>query len=206
MENKLDTKKIFHSLPEDLQDAILSVRSGDEIETIGQKYKLHINQIAELSSETGNILLGISDPMDFVSNLSNKLGIEKNVAASIVTDINDRIFVKVKESLRSIHSGQRVSASPILEQKTPDLMKSVETETLNVPKKAMDILQGSVLEEKKRDTSIFGFQEEAPQKPIGEMNILEEKMRPGFSVKGEATEKEINQTIGKEVDPYKEMI
>lgn len=216
---------IFDELPENIQDAIMSVNSSDAITEISEKYKLHIDQQASLGSETGLVLLGLTDPMEFVNNLSSKLGIDKNIASQIVGEINEKIFVKVKDSLRAIHSGQKNSGPATVQQKAPDLMKSVEAEKLNVPKPAMDVLQGKVLEQKKRDTSILGFSPKIQndelgiknnestekklnqeQRPMGEMNILEEKMRTGFSVAGEETEKEERKTMGKVVDPFRETI
>ena len=195
---------IFDTLPEEIKEAIFSVDSAEAITSIGQKYSLHIDQTALLGQETGYVLLGITDPMEFAPILASKLGVDKQTAGNIVMDINDKIFVKVKEALRQVHSGQKLSSPVTTEQKAPNLIKTVETEKLNIPKPTLDVLQGKVLEEKKKDTSILGFQE-APLKPIGQMDILSEKMKTGFSVPGEETEVEEKKTMGKVVDPYREL-
>lgn len=278
--SKEQLNNIFDTLPEDLKNAIASVDNSKTVNELGNKYKLHVDQQSILGYETGLVLLGVTDPTDFVSILSTKLGIDRNMASQIAGEINERIFVKVKSSLRSLnqelrirparhqpdtddisagdsHSGenheytntqninstttnqeQRREPSPAIQ----NLVRSVEAEKLNVPKQAMDILQGNVMEEKKNDMNVLGFEpttkmnnevgiknneysntkkqettspwtenknpETFAQKPttMGEMNILEDKLKAGVNIEGEETELVEKKTIGKVVDPYKETI
>lgn len=234
---------IFDSLPEDLKDAISSVESADVIAETGKIHSLHIDQIAILGQEAGLFLLGVTDPTEFVNILSNKLGVDKNMASQIAGDINEKIFVKVKDSLRSLNHESGIRNQEFTNKlnqenttKTPNpatenLIKNVETEKLNIPKKTKDILFGKTPEEKKESVDVLGFEkpnaqsipndrqatspwtenknpETFAQKPktMGEMNILDDKMNKGVNVEGEEIEVAEKKTIGKVIDPYKEAV
>lgn len=187
--NKLND--IFDNLPEDLKDAIASVDSAEVIFEISNKHRLHVDQTAILGQETGLVLLGVTDPTEFVGNLSVRLGVEKNTASQIVMEINEKIFAKVKESLRNLHSGGNISLEKSSITYAPNIMKNVETENLNVPKQTMDVLQGKVVREEVKDTSILGF------------NALETKMKEGGI--GRKTEVEIEEKKPiSGADPYRE--
>lgn len=96
-------RELYKKLPQDLQDAIFSVDVTNSIEEIGKKYNLLIDKMGLLADETGMVMLGETHPRDYISNLSQKLGIDKETARKIAEDINQQIFQKVRESLRKIH-------------------------------------------------------------------------------------------------------
>ncbi|HBM46143.1 MAG: hypothetical protein UT05_C0003G0084 [Parcubacteria group bacterium GW2011_GWF2_38_76] len=193
--NKLND--IYDNLPEDIKNAIASVDSSESIYEIGNKFKLHMDQIAQLGAETGFVLLGVTDPMEFVANVSRVLNIDKTLASQIVTDINEKIFVPVKESLRQIHSQTPVN-KPVLAT-TPNIIKNVSAMELNVPKKTVDILKGNIpIAEKRQNTEILGFSSE--KKDTDNLNIMEEKMNGSFSIP------KSENGISKQSDPYREQI
>lgn len=195
-----DIKKIFQTLPEELQEAILSLDYNDITDEISKKYTLHIDQKANLIDETRDVLFGITDPMAFVDNVTKKLNIDRNTAAQIVVEVNQKIFVPVKDALRQIHGGK--PQAPIAPASQPqNVIKKVETETLNVPKKTLDILQGTApAAPRKVDTSILGFQ--APAKTTAsELDLLDQKMKGATLPK---VETEISQAPRKATDPYRE--
>ncbi len=93
-------KQRFEALPKDIKEAISSVDTTSTIVDIGEKYKLHIDQIGELVDETGLIMLGFSKSNQFVSNIEKRLGISRNEANDLVREINDKILIKIRESMR----------------------------------------------------------------------------------------------------------
>ncbi|HBT81760.1 hypothetical protein A2757_03455 [Candidatus Giovannonibacteria bacterium RIFCSPHIGHO2_01_FULL_48_47] len=95
--------QLLEKLPKDLQNAISGVDTADAIESIAKKYSLLIDKMGILAEETGLVMLGITHPKDFISNLSQKLGVDRETARKIAEDINQQIFQKVRESLRKIH-------------------------------------------------------------------------------------------------------
>lgn len=92
----------FDNLPEDLKNAFLSVDTAHVINSIGRKYGLYIDKIGETAEETGLVLLGLTHPTEFVSNLTKRLGIDRVVASQIASEINDQVFLKVRELLKDV--------------------------------------------------------------------------------------------------------
>jgi hypothetical protein len=101
-------REIYLKLPEDLKDAIFSVDSAEIIQAISKKYNLAIDKTGELADETGLVMLGLSHPKDFISNLSRRLQADKETAEKIAGEINSQIFVKVRESLKKIHETKTI--------------------------------------------------------------------------------------------------
>lgn len=93
---------IFDRLPEEIKDAIVSVDNARMISALGKKYNLHIDKVGEIAEETGLVLLGLTHPTEFVSNLTKRLGIDRIIASQIASDINDQVFLKVRELLKDI--------------------------------------------------------------------------------------------------------
>lgn len=210
-------RKIYKELPEDIKEAIDNIDATYVIDEVGKKFNLHLDQISKLGEETGFVLLGVADPMEFVSNISEKLGIDKNIASQIVGEINEKIFVDIKESLREVHSKPRPRIeTPAKEPVAPNLIKTIETGKLEVPKKAMDILRGNIpVPKKKSGTEIFGFSSEkkndlpapTPQtkQTGGHLDIMEEKMKGVFSIPKVEDDLSKNQPQ-RVTDPYREQI
>lgn len=123
----------YKKLPEDLKKAIFSVEMTEAIKRIGEKYQLHIDKIGALGNETGMVMLGVTRPKDFVSNLSARLGVSNDTARNIAEEINQQIFSKVRESLKKVHGidGEIKSAElPEIkpEIKKEDILKEIEKE------------------------------------------------------------------------------
>ena len=93
----------YKKLPKDVQDAITSVDTADILRQIGDGKKLMIDKVGELADETGLVLLGFTHPSQFVSHLSERLGIEKPLAKEIAEEVNARIFFPIRENLKKIH-------------------------------------------------------------------------------------------------------
>ncbi|MBI3633535.1 MAG: hypothetical protein HY226_04555 [Candidatus Vogelbacteria bacterium] len=109
-----ELNEVFKGLPQTLKEAVTSVETAETINNIGRKYGLHIDQIGVLGIESGKILLGLAHPTEFVSNITKKLGIERVVASQIASEINDKVFLRVRELLKGI------SDKPVKEQDTTD--------------------------------------------------------------------------------------
>ena len=124
---------IADTLPDDVKDAIFSVSSAKIIGEVGKKYGLHIDQIGLLAEETGNILLGISRPTEFVDNLQTKLKIERVRASEVASEVNEKIFYKVRESMHNLRGAEEAGK---------ELSHNAEPESLQnyIPKKE-DLLE-----------------------------------------------------------------
>lgn len=156
------TKK-YKELPPDVRDAIFSVDSTRIIEDIGKKYKLTVDKMGNLSNEIRVLMLGIAEPKDFMPNISRRLGIDKDIAREITVEVNEKIFSKIRESLKRIHNikdenkervAEKIEGAPIpapaqspVQPSAPngldrsEILKAIENpETIQIP----SIFQGNV--------------------------------------------------------------
>ena len=94
--------EMYHKLPKDVQEAILSVDTSEAIREIGEKHKLMIDKIGDLADETGLVMLGITRPGQYVSHLIERLEIDQETAQEITEEVNNRILFPIRDSLRKI--------------------------------------------------------------------------------------------------------
>ncbi len=109
----------YKKLPKDVQDAITSVDTADILRQIGDEKNMMIDKVGELADETGLVLLGFTHPSQFVSHLSERLGIEKSIAKEIAEEVNTRIFFPIRENLKKIHGLREEEVEEEEEAKTP---------------------------------------------------------------------------------------
>lgn len=96
--------EIYKKLPQDLVDAMFEVDTSNLIRDIGEKHKLNVDKMGELADETGLVMIGITHPNKFISNLTQRLEVDKQKAREIAEDINNNVFKKIRESLKKIHN------------------------------------------------------------------------------------------------------
>ncbi|GEM_PF-1304473 len=94
----------YKALPKDVRDAMDSVEVANALQELGVKYKLHIDKVEELSDETSMTMLGLTHPRDYLGNLKKRLDIPEDLAREIVADVNEQIFLPIRESLKKIHN------------------------------------------------------------------------------------------------------
>lgn len=131
--------KMYENLPDDLRTAIFSVDTGKVVENIGRKYNLTIDKMGDLGNETGMVMLGVTHPKDFISNLAERLEVDKVKAKEIAEDVNVQIFRKVRESLKAIHNIRDEKpppkAAPLVDTRE-EILKEIEKKE-EIPKPMM---------------------------------------------------------------------
>jgi len=98
--------KMFSDLPDDVKEAMTSVDTRDVLNEIKEKYKLHIDQVGQLSAEIALLMVGAASPQRFISNLEILMKIPKETAATIASEVNEKIFRTVRTSLKNIQLGE----------------------------------------------------------------------------------------------------
>lgn len=122
IEASLDEKTIeiqtnFHALADELRAHFASVETAKAISIIGAKHQFAHDKIKQFSHITAMILLGETNIVDFVKTLQEKCGLEEEPARELARDINQEIFLPVKESLKKLH---KVPEWPREDKTTPD--------------------------------------------------------------------------------------
>lgn len=101
------TKKVqerYTELPADIRQAVESADLDAHIQTIGNKHRLHLDQMEALQDETLLVMLGFNDPSSFVNKLVAGLGLSQTQAEGVATDINNEVFAPIRESLKKFHA------------------------------------------------------------------------------------------------------
>jgi hypothetical protein len=98
-----ELNKMFEELPDDVTEAMTSVETIDVLRAIKEKYKLHIDKAGDLSAAIAMVMLGAVPPQSFIANIQKALEVDKETAKTIATEINDKIFKQVRDSLMQIH-------------------------------------------------------------------------------------------------------
>lgn len=112
-----ETKKLiqeqYAKLPKQLQDAIQSSHVNEMIGAIATQNKLHIDQIGEFENEVMMLMMGFTDPIEFVGEIQKTLGVTAEVALKIATDTNEQILLPIRDRMENTTSDSvSVKAAP----------------------------------------------------------------------------------------------
>ncbi|MFA4890158.1 MAG: hypothetical protein WC587_00775 [Candidatus Paceibacterota bacterium] len=166
----------YEQLPHDLKEAIFSVEMTETIKSIGDKYKLAIDKIGALANESGMVMFGATRPKDFVPNIMSRLGVDKDTANKIASDVNFQVFLKVRESLKKLHGGEEITppnpplsggatTSPLDKEGLGEVKKEDILKVLEHPE-LPTILQGANKPEEVQNLFEVKTKEEAPRAPM----------------------------------------
>lgn len=92
----------YKQLPEVVKNAMGSVDRGNLIKSIAEKHQMHIDQAGLLLEEIMYVTLGIEKTSDFIRNLKVHLRIPENKVNVIAGDVNEKIFLPVREALKNV--------------------------------------------------------------------------------------------------------
>ena len=106
----------YESLPDDLKDALMGVDTADAIYEIGRKANLNVEKIGALAEEIGLIILGFVPSENFISDLKKVLEANEEKVSAIAAEVNERVFIPIRESLKRIHGAawaDRITKAPL---------------------------------------------------------------------------------------------
>ena len=92
----------YNKSPAVIKHIIFAADTADKIMAIGEKNKLHIDQIGLLADEITHVLLGLTPSSRFAQDLQESLRIGPEVAQSISGDVNKDILLPIRETLQQI--------------------------------------------------------------------------------------------------------
>ncbi len=91
-----EIQKRIDQLSEEAADFLYSPDMGVLVKHISDAHKLHIDQMSLLEAEVGELMLGLTEPMEFVPNLMDTLHIDKETADAVAKDVNDQLMQKMR--------------------------------------------------------------------------------------------------------------
>jgi hypothetical protein len=102
----------FDNLPDEVQEAFLSIDTYDAIKAVADKHHLHLDQAGQLSEQIGFVILGILRPENFLSAVQQTLNLSIGTAGEIVKEVNDKVFFPIRHSLEQLNDPNRYKAAP----------------------------------------------------------------------------------------------
>jgi hypothetical protein len=146
-------------LPEDVRAAILSVDYKTKLQEITKRQRLLIDQAGKLEMETTLVMIGLEPVADYVTNVQRELEIPPGRAQIISQDVNENIFMPIRESLHTMNeSTDDEDLNPVDEPPVTKFTNSNET-NLNRDQILNEIENPSIIKEGDRSMSFS-------QKPV----------------------------------------
>ena len=102
-----EIERKFASLPEEIKALLYSPQMLNVIKGIGEKHRLHVDQVGLLEAETSEVMLGLVEAKDYSLALSESLGMDRQKADAIAKDINDQLFVKIRDAMKLTYEQQK---------------------------------------------------------------------------------------------------
>lgn len=159
----------FDALPESIQELILSSNYQNTLIEIGKKYQLNVEQLGMLEQETTLVMMGLTPTQDFKNELVHELKIDNIKGNQIVTEINEKIFLPIRDLLKLMYTPE--GEEPSVEE-TPEEPKKIENNLESREELLKKIENPNLLKEKELP---------APATP-STPSILSQKLSGTFSV------------------------
>ncbi|AKM83934.1 TPA: hypothetical protein DCZ46_01210 [Candidatus Campbellbacteria bacterium] len=203
----------LNSLPADIKQAMSEVDTTTAILNVGKKNGLHVDQMGELLYCVGLVMLGLEHSQRFADIIIEKVGVSPEQAEVITADINNEVFLKLRESIKKIHEqhssqNTEIDNRPLAEKMNPFEQKH-EGEVLDKDKILAEIENPENIIENKVSTPSVNINVQIPviEPPMPaepfKMNIMESKL--GGVTKLPMQEKKVEES-GVKIDPYREPI
>jgi len=150
-----DAEKRFSELPPEAQQMLYSKEMSAIINTIGQKYDLHIDQIGLLNAEAGQVILGFTEPQDFPSSLQELLGLDEGRALAVAKEVSDQLFEKIRSAMKQPPVQQSVQNSGATPSPTQKPTLPMADQMLTQPTVTPPMAQPVTPQEKKYSTDPY---------------------------------------------------
>ena len=134
----------FLELPRDIQLAIWDMDLEGDLGEIGLNHGLHLDEVGKLADETALVLIGINPVASYEQGLIKALpGISGEEIKAIVAEVNQEIFLKIRESLQKVHSTTPSEPSPVSQPLKAPASATIFNEKMSklfrVPREEVDL-------------------------------------------------------------------
>jgi hypothetical protein len=131
-----EIQQAYEAAPKEIRAIIDGPELLELIPTLGVKHHLHVDQMGVLEGEITDVLVGFEQSKDFTANVMAGLGVDETKAAAIAQDVNEMLFVKIREAMKKNASSEKSVVMPSAAQTHPATTSApaAETPTSPVPK------------------------------------------------------------------------
>ena len=123
--------KIYDKLPQELQKAIFSEETADDIFNVCEKNG--VEEVSEVAYYAGLVLMGFLLPQEFEKVLQKEINIPKDAAKEIAREINRFVFYPVKPALEQLHQMEIKVEAKIVTPKPEEKRKEQPSEKSSGP-------------------------------------------------------------------------
>ena len=96
-----EVQKKMLALPDEVAELLYSTEMVTAVQHVGEKNKLHYDQMGTLERETANVLLGFTETADYAKILATTLSIDLPHAEAVAGDMNDQLFSKIRDAMKT---------------------------------------------------------------------------------------------------------
>jgi hypothetical protein len=96
-------QEMIAQMPDHFQATFALFDWESEVARIGAKHRLGVEQTQRLIVETAMVMFTLEDPIIFIQELKNHLGVSEPIAKKIAEDISDRVFDRLQEVMIEEH-------------------------------------------------------------------------------------------------------
>ncbi|OHA19028.1 MAG: hypothetical protein A3C08_03605 [Candidatus Taylorbacteria bacterium RIFCSPHIGHO2_02_FULL_47_18] len=101
----------FRKTPIEVKQSLESVGFLSRLEGVAKKFGLNVEETGELVSEAGLVMLGLTQPVNFVDNLTRRLRLPRDRAMAVGQVVNMEILRPVREILRNMNTNIRMNTN-----------------------------------------------------------------------------------------------
>lgn len=116
---KEQLEQIYQKLPEELQEALFSLETAENIGQVCENYGILDARVSEVAKYAGHVLMGLTLPQEFSGTLETDVKLSKTLADTIARDINRLVFYPVKPALEQLHRMEIEVTAKIVTPKPP---------------------------------------------------------------------------------------
>jgi hypothetical protein len=223
-QEKKDLVEIFASLPLETQSAIIESNIPTKVQEAGLKFGLHVDQMGALFDATQEVALGIASYDSFASVVESKIGVSRDMARQITSEINQSVFKVIREKMIEMSNFDNESEDKesneekeIAPEETSILEKTGIDLSFSIPQK-QDSLKDMNLN---RDSMLSGLENPPRSAPIilnpttnssasstpetGAVHPLQQKIQSSNTSQSTETNHSLKVDQKISIDPYREM-
>ena len=100
---KEQLEKLFDQLPEELQEAVFSLETSENILNACRTYGVLTEGVSQIADFVGQVLMGLLPPSDFQKTIQGKVGLPEVLAKGITKEINRFVFYPLRPALEELY-------------------------------------------------------------------------------------------------------
>ncbi|MDD2696819.1 MAG: hypothetical protein PHE52_01530 [Candidatus Pacebacteria bacterium] len=120
-------EKLFDQLPPELQEAIFSMETSDNILNACKTYGIINEEVSQIADYVGQSLMGLLPPSQFQETIQEKVGLPKVLARAITQEINRFVFYPLKPLLEGLYKIEL--GKPVGTEETEEVKESPREES-----------------------------------------------------------------------------